>query len=201
MSTSIHESSQAIVARALGLPLVYLSIRPAEGESGRARFDTSSEGFGKLDDFECSIVKVSGEVGERMADGSTKPTFNWLSEGGDAEDARNFISRCEGDELSNRALATLRAYALLRMRWPQVEPVAAKLECSTTLLGVEVDEICKRVDLRKQGWTDSEIRAGSRKLSKAQAWEKITKSSPRGAAKVAAWKRAATEDKPIPERR
>jgi hypothetical protein len=167
-STVWHEASHAIAARALGLPITYLSIRPHEGEAGRVRFDTATEGFAKLDDFSCAIIKVSGEVGARMADGATQAQFNWFAEGGDAEDARSFIGRVAGDELDNRHWATFRAYALLRSRWDQVEAVAAKLERSTTLLGVEVDEICKQVELRNQGWTDSEIRAGGRKLTKAR---------------------------------
>jgi hypothetical protein len=203
MSTSIHESSHAVAARALGLPITYLSIRPAEGESGRTLFDTATEGFQKLDDLACAVIKVAGEVGERMHAGatSTDPLFNWFNEGGDAEDARSFIARANGDELDNRHWATFRAYALLRTRWDQVEAVAAKLERSTTLLAVEVEQICKRIELRNKGWTEDEIRAGRRKLSKAQAWGKIAAHGPSGAAKVAAWKRAAAEDKPIPERR
>jgi hypothetical protein len=200
---AIHESAHAVAAQALGLPITYLSIRPHEDDAGRVRFDTRTEGFQRLGDFECALVKVAGEVGERMHAGatSTDPLFNWFNEGGDAEDARSFIARVGSDELGNRRLATLKAYGLLRTRWDQVEAVAAKLERSTTLLGVELEEICKRIELRKQGWTEDEIRAGSRKLSKAQAWAEIAKRSPRGAAKVAAWKRAAAEDKPIPERR
>jgi hypothetical protein len=202
-STAVPEASHAIAARGLGLPITYLSIRPHEDDSGRVKFDTATEGFAKLDDFAWAIIKVAGEVGARMAEGatSTDALFNWFNEGGDAEDARSFIARVGVDELGNRRLATLKAYGLLRTLWDQVEAVAAKLERSTTLLGVELEEICKRIELRKQGWNDSEIRAGSRKLSKAQAWAEIAKRSPRGAMKVAAWKRAATEDKPIPERR
>jgi hypothetical protein len=200
-STCIHEASHAVTAQALGLPITYLSIRPHEDDAGRVRFDTASQGFANLDDFSCAIIKVAGEIGERIHAGENRPIFNFLSEGGDAEDARHFIERVGGDELDARHWAVVRAYALLRTRWDAVEAVAAKLERSTTLLGVELEEICKQVELRKQGWTDSEIRAGSRKLSKAQAWEEIAKRNPRGAAKVKAWKRAAAEDKPIPERR
>ena len=73
-------------------------------------------------------------------------------------------------ELDARHWAVVRAYALQWMRWPQVEAVTARLERSTTLLGEEVEEICKRIELRMHGWTDSEIRAGRRKLTKAEAW-------------------------------
>jgi hypothetical protein len=59
-------------------------------ESGRTLFDTATEGFQKLDDLACAVIKVAGEVGERMHAGatSTDPLFNWFNEGGDAEDAR-----------------------------------------------------------------------------------------------------------------
>ena len=48
-STSWHESAHAVAAQSLGLPLVYLSIRPREDSSGRARFDTATEGFAKAE--------------------------------------------------------------------------------------------------------------------------------------------------------
>jgi hypothetical protein len=142
LSTAYHEASHAVAAQALGLPVTYLSIRPDEGEAGRTRFQTDSEGFAKLDDFSCAIIKVAGEIGERMATGDTSRRFNWLAEGGDAEDARSFIARAGDDELGNRQLATLRAYALLRVRWEAVEEIAAKLQRHTTVLGEEVSKIC-----------------------------------------------------------
>ena len=111
LSTAYHEASHAVAAQALGLPVTYLSIRPDEGEAGRTRFQTDSEGFAKLDDFSCAIIKVAGEVGARMAAGATTSSearFNWLSEGGDAEDARHFIAQVEGDELDARHFAPTR---------------------------------------------------------------------------------------------
>lgn len=145
LSTAYHEASHAVAAQALGLPVTYLSIRPDEAEADRTRFQTDSEGFAKLDDFSCAIIKVAGEVGARMAAGATTSSearFNWLSEGGDAEDARHFIAQVEGDELDARHFAVVRAYALLRTRWEAVEEIAAKFERNTVVLGEEVSRIC-----------------------------------------------------------
>jgi len=128
LSTAYHEAAHAVAALELGLPVMYLSIRPAEGEAGRTRFDTKSEGFQKLDAFTCAIIKVAGEVGERMAAGATSAQFNWFAEGGDAEDARHFIASLDGDELDARHWATFRAYALLRTRW---EPSRRSPACSS----------------------------------------------------------------------
>jgi len=141
-STSYHEASHAVAAVTLGLPVRYASIRPDGDEAGRAKFDTSSEGFQNLGPFECAIVKISGEVGERMLGGSTERRFNWFAEGEDAEDARHFIEQLGGDELDARHWAVVRAYALLRTRWEAVEAIAEKLQRHTTVLGEEVERIC-----------------------------------------------------------
>jgi hypothetical protein len=136
-----------VAAYERGVPVIYLSIRPAEGEAGRTRFDVDSEAFGKLDALSCAVIKVAGEVGARMAAGartSTEARFNWLADdgdGSDAEDARHFIAQTGDDELGNRQLATLRAYALLAVRWEAVEEIAAKLQRHTTVLGEEVSRI------------------------------------------------------------
>jgi hypothetical protein len=148
LSTAYHEASHAVAAFERGLPVIYLSIRPAEGEAGRTRFDGDSEAFGKLDPLSCAIIKIAGEVGARMAAGantSTEARFNWFADdgdGSDAEDARHFIAQAGEDELGNRQLATFRAYALLRVRWEAVEEIAAKLQRQTTVLGQEVSKIC-----------------------------------------------------------
>jgi hypothetical protein len=98
LSTAYHEASHAVAAYERGVPVIYLSIRPAEGEAGRTRFDVDSEAFGKLDALSCAVIKVAGEVGARMAAGartSTEARFNWLDDdgdGSDAEDARHFIA-------------------------------------------------------------------------------------------------------------
>jgi hypothetical protein len=144
-STSYHEASHSVVAHYFGLPTVYLTVRTAEGEAGRTRFDTHSEGFAKLDDFSCAIIKVAGEIGARIAAGATTSSearFNWFSEGGDAEDARYFIAQVDGDEHDKRALAQLRAYALLRTRWAAVEEIAGLFQRNKTVLGEEVSKIC-----------------------------------------------------------
>jgi len=142
LSTAYHEAAHAVAALELGLPVMYLSIRPAEGEAGRTRFDTKSEGFQKLDAFTCAIIKVAGEVGERMAAGATSAQFNLFAEGGDAEDARHFIASLDGDELDARHWATFRAYALLRTRWEAVEEIASLFQRNKTVLGEEVSRIC-----------------------------------------------------------
>lgn len=142
LSTAYHEASHAVAAFERGLPVTYLSIRPHEDSAGRTKFDTDSEGFQKLEPFDCAIIKVAGEVGARMATGDTSHRFNWFSEDEDAEDARNFIARSGDDELGNRQLATLKAYALLRVRWEAVEELAQKLERHTTVLGEDVSKIC-----------------------------------------------------------
>jgi hypothetical protein len=144
-STAYHEAAHAVAAQTLGLPVTYLSIRPDEGESGRTRFDTRSEGFAKLDDFSCAIIKVAGEVGARMAAGATTSSqarFNWFAEGGDAEDARHFIANVDGEEHDKRALAELRAYAMLRIHWEAVEEIAGLFQRNKVILGEEVGRIC-----------------------------------------------------------
>jgi hypothetical protein len=117
LSTAFHEASHSVAAFDRGLPVTYLSIRPHEDHAGRTKFDPDSEGFQKLVPFDCAIVKVAGEIGARMATGDTSRKFNWLSEGGDAEDARHFIAQLDGDEMNNRRWAVVRAYAQLRVRW------------------------------------------------------------------------------------
>jgi hypothetical protein len=141
MTTAIHEASHCVAAIELGLPVFHASIRGAEDSAGRTsfRFGEARETVG---DLECAVIKVAGEVGERIAAGSTERKFNWFSEGGDAEDARSFIARMDGDELANRHWAVVRAYALLRVRWEVVEEIAAKLERNTTVLGEEISKIC-----------------------------------------------------------
>jgi hypothetical protein len=142
LSTAYHEAAHSVAAFDRGLPVTYLSIRPHEDHAGRTAFDTRSEGFQKLEPFDCAIIKVAGEVGARMATGETSRKFNWLSEDEDAEDARHFIAQLDGDELNNRHWAVVRAYALLRVRWEAVEELAQKLERHTTVLGEEVSKIC-----------------------------------------------------------
>lgn len=142
-STAVHEASHAVAAFAYKVPITYVSIRKREDSAGRNRFGEFD--IDNLDDLGAAVIKVAGEVGERMAAGastSAEARFNWFSEGGDAEDARRFIARLEGDELANRSLATLKAYALLRTRWDVVEEIAAKLQKDTTVLGDEVSMIC-----------------------------------------------------------
>jgi hypothetical protein len=142
LSTAYHEASHAVAAFERGLPVTYLSIRPHEDSAGRTKFDTHSEALARLDDFSCAIIKVAGEIGARIATGSTERKFNWFAEGGDTEDARNLIARLGGDELDARHWAVVRAYALLRVRWEAVEEIAEKLQRHTTVLGEEVSQIC-----------------------------------------------------------
>ena len=174
-STAYHEASHAVAAAELGLPVTVLSIRPAEDSAGRTHFDINSEGFRRLDDLACTVIKVAGEVGARIAAGAKRPEFNWFSDDGDAVDARSFVARAGGDELDTRRLAALKAYALLSVRWEAVEEIAAKFQRSKTILGQEVEEIVRKVRLRNLGWTDKEIKAGHRgRLSKAEAMAKMT---------------------------
>jgi hypothetical protein len=140
-STAYHEASHCVTSVALGLPVTYASIRPHEDSGGRTAFDTRSEGLANLGPLECAVVKCAGEIGERIAAGDTSHRFNWFAEDGDAEDARHFIAQAGDDELGNRQLATLKAYALLRVRWEAVEEIAAKLQRYTTVLGEEVSRI------------------------------------------------------------
>lgn len=147
LSTAYHEASHAVAAFERGLPVTYLSVRPAEGEAGRTKFDTNSEGFQKLDDFECAIIKIAGEIGARIAAGATSSAearFNWFADSPDAEHARDFIRRRCGEdgELDARQLAQLRAYALLRTRWEAVEEIVSLFQRNKTVLGEEVSKIC-----------------------------------------------------------
>jgi hypothetical protein len=145
LSTAYHEASHAVAAQTLGLLVTYLTIRPHPDSAGRTKFDTDTEGFQRLDDFECAIIKVAGEVGARMATGATtikEAPFNWFSDDEDAEHARRFIASLGGDELDVRNWAVVRAYALLRTRWAAVEEIAAKLQRHTTVLGEEVSRVC-----------------------------------------------------------
>ena len=164
-STPFHEASHCVAALELGLPVTYASIRPNEDEAGRTRFNTAAMGK-QLGDLECAIIKIAGEVGARMAAGETTPTFNWFADGGDAEDARYFIASIDGvDELDTRHLATLRAYALLRVRWDAVEAIAAKFERNKTVLGEEIEEICRQHGVKLKG---------GRPISKTEALAKLT---------------------------
>lgn len=138
---AVHEASHAIAALELGCPVTYVSIRQHEDSSGRTKFDTASEGFSKLDPLTCAVIKCAGEVGQRMAAGATRPEFNWFADGGDAEDARYFVARAGGDELGNRRLAALKAYALLRARWEVVEEIAGLFQRNKTILGEDVERI------------------------------------------------------------
>jgi len=154
-STAYHEASHAVAAFERGLSVVYLSIRPHEDDAGRTAFDTQSEGFQRLAPFDCAIIKVAGEIGARMYAGETRPVFNWLSEGGDAEDAIAFIARVGGDELDARHWAVVRAYALLRTRWDAVEELAALLQRETTVLGEDVSRICLAEAARRRARSDA----------------------------------------------
>ena len=73
---------------------------------------------------------------------ASEARFNWFADDEDAEHARGFIARLDGDELDARHWAVVRAYALLRTRWEAVEEIAAKLQRHTTVLGEEVSKIC-----------------------------------------------------------
>lgn len=173
-STSWHEASHAVAAAELGLPVTAVSIRPAEDSAGRTHFDINSEGFRKLDDLSCAVIKCACEVGARIAAGARRPEFNWLADHGDAVDARSFVARAGGDELDTRRLVALKAYAVLSVRWAAVEELAAKFQRSKTILGEEVEEIVRKVRLRNNGWTDEEIRAGRHPISKPAAVAKMT---------------------------
>jgi len=104
-----------------------------------------------LDAFSCALVKVAGEVGERMAAGatSTSPLFNRFAEGGDAEDARHFIASLGGDELDSRRWAVVRSYALLRTRWAAVQELASRLERHRTILGERSSESASKSNCAK----------------------------------------------------
>jgi hypothetical protein len=71
-STSYHEAAHAVAAFDRGLPVTYLTIRPHPDGAGRTAFDTRSEGFQRLEPFDCTIIKIAGEVGARMAAGATQ---------------------------------------------------------------------------------------------------------------------------------
>lgn len=151
-STAVHEAAHTVAAVALGCPVTHVSIRPDADESGRTKFATDSEALRNLDDFSCAIIKISGEVGERMLRGATAKsiTFNWFSDSADAEDARHFVAQGPGDELAARHWAVVRAYALLRSHWEAVEEIAAKLQRYTGVLGAEAVEIVGRAKRDEQ---------------------------------------------------
>lgn len=166
-SPNYHEASHALAAFVHGLSMTHVSIREAP-EHSLGRY--SIQNGHAVDDHRPAVIMIAGQVGERMALGKD-PRPNWfLDDDHDMESARLFIERAWGDSLERqqdgRQLAQLQARSLLVTKWHAVQAIAEKLQRNTTLLGAEVEEICKREGVRRLG-----------ELSRGEA---ISRMTPRG---------------------
>jgi hypothetical protein len=118
-----------------------------------------------VDDLTAAVVMLAGQVAERMALGKD-PRPNWfLDDDHDMDSARIFVDRSCTNVLEGRQLAQLKARALLSTKWKAVSAIAEKLQRQTTLLGEDVERIC-----REHGVTDH----GSKTITKAEAMAKMT---------------------------
>jgi hypothetical protein len=154
---SYHEAGHCVAAQYFGLGMTHVSIRAAEDSLGRCTIQNGHT----VDDFTAAVVMLAGQVAERMALGKD-PRPNWfLDDDHDMDSARIFVDRSCANVLEGRQLAQLKARALLSTKWKAVSAMAEKLQHHTTLLGEDVERIC-----REHGVTDH----GSKTMSKPRRW-------------------------------
>jgi hypothetical protein len=161
---SYHEAGHAVAAQYFGLGMTHVSIRAAEDSLGRCSIQNGHT----VDDLTAAVVMLAGQVAERMALGKD-PRPNWfLDDDHDMDSARLFVQRACKDELEGRQLAQLKARALMSTKWEAVSTIAGELQRKTTLLGEDVERICRELGVTNHG---------SKPISKAEAMAKLT---PRG---------------------
>ena len=159
---SYHEAGHAVAAQYFGLGMTHVSIRTAEDSLGRC---TIQEG-NRVDDFTAAVVMLAGHVAERMALGRENVYPNWfLDDDHDMDSARIFIDRSCTNVLEGRQLAQLKARALMSTKWEAVSTIAGELQRKTTLLGEDVERICRELGVTNHG---------SKTITRAEAMAKLT---------------------------
>jgi hypothetical protein len=164
-----HEAAHAVAGYALGIPSVYATVRSTEDRMGAWRHDLKYEVRpGKELDF--AVAMVAGIQAERFALGR-EPWYrtNWFRDDPDSDEyrAREWIAaeaaRADWDELECRALVQLRGRGLVFSQWRVIEALAQKLQRHTTMLGSEIERICRENGAKQYGrkTIDPETRSSS----------------------------------------
>jgi hypothetical protein len=157
-----------------------------------------------------AVILVAGTQAERFALGR-EPWYrvNWFRDDPDSDEdrAREWVgseaARGDWDELEGHALVQLKGRGLVFTQWRAISALAQELQRHTTVLGAEIERICRENGAKQYGIRKSEVRGskhGLRPISHEEAWQKIAAKSPRGALQVAGW-RQAVKHGPVMERR
>jgi hypothetical protein len=164
-----HEAAHAVAGYALGLPVVYATVRPTEDRMGAVRHDPNVEVRPKHE-LDFAVVLVAGNQAERFALGR-EPWYrtNWFVDDPDSDEARatEWIAaeaeRGGWDELECRALVQLRGRGLVFSNWRVIEALAEKLQRHTTVLGAEIERTCRELGAKQYGTKtiDPETRSSS----------------------------------------
>lgn len=215
--SAIHEAGHATVGYLLGHFPEVVSIK-AQGNSGGhvAYLQVEAESIARAAvlgrrDIDREVVSndlvafAAGPVAQSLTVGGVRSVpFAWSVHGGSHDHS-----------MASRLLAAAKDLAPLRdlddavesardlleepRIWAATERVARELMRYEEIGYKELQfAVLGHVDDRKGSWP---IRAGSRSLSKAEAWTKIAAKSRRGAATVRAWQLGAAAAKPPVERR
>jgi hypothetical protein len=157
MSVAHHESGHAVAGFALGFPITYVSVRSTEDRSGACRFDPHIEVRPKHE-LDFAVALVAGTQAERFVLGREPwHRTNWFRDDPDSDEARASgwiaaeAARAGWDELDCRALVQLRGRALVFTQWRVIEALAQTLQRDTTVLGADVDRICRELGARQYG--------------------------------------------------